>query len=290
MSEPLLAHELIEPESGGGAGSDRDGTAAADRWTYFLHGIFGAGRNWRSVARRWVDAGSLRGGVLVDLRLHGDSTGFRPPHTIRACADDVRRLARATGKAPSAVLGHSFGGKVALEVATRGEGLRRAWIIDSTPAAREEPEGSAVRMLEALRAEDGPFGSREDAQRALMKHGFAAPVARWMITNLTRTEAGWTWRLDLDGMQALLEDFFEVDLWPVVEEPPPGLELHFVKATRSPVLTEEACERIEAAGQATGRVHLHRVEGGHWLNVDAPDRLLELMESADRGGADGHES
>jgi pimeloyl-ACP methyl ester carboxylesterase len=188
------------------------------------------------------------------------------------------------------VLGHSFGGKVALAYAARAERLRRVWVIDSTPAARQAPEGNAVRMLAALRAESGPFDSREEAERAIQGPGFPASVARWMATNLERTEEGWRWRLDLDGMEALLTDFFETDLWPVVETPPQGLDLHFVKATRSPVLPEEACARIEAAGAATGRVHLHRVEGGHWLNVDAPDAILELMESAERGDTDGHGS
>lgn len=290
MSEPILAHDLVEAEGGREPESAGADSAPAVRWTYFLHGIFGAGRNWRSVARRWVDGGPGRGGVLVDLRLHGDSTGFRPPHTIQACADDVTRLARSASRVPSTVLGHSFGGKVALAYAARAERLRRVWVIDSTPAARQAPEGSAVRMLATLRAESGPFGSREEAERAIEGHGFPASVARWMVTNLERTGEGWRWRLDLDGMEALLTDFFETDLWPVVEEPPPGLDLHFVKATRSPVLPESVCARIEAAGAATGRVHLHRVEGGHWLNVDAPDAILEMMEAAERGDTFGHGS
>ena len=289
MSGPVVAHELVEAGGEATSGSRAAGAPGTERWTYFLHGIFGAGRNWRSVARRWVDADGGRGAVLVDLRLHGDSTGFPPPHTIQACADDVARLARSTGRAPSGILGHSFGGKVALAYASGAKGLDTVWVIDSTPAARE-PEGGAVRMLEALRTESGPFGSREEAERALGAHGFPKPVARWMSTNLARTGEGWRWRLDLDGMEALLADFFDVDLWAVVEEPPPGMDLHFVKATRSPVLSEEACERIEAAGAVTGRVHLHRVEGGHWLNVDAPDAILDLLESAERGRAGGHGS
>lgn len=274
MEEPLLAHERVEPE---------EGATPASLWTYFLHGIFGAGRNWRSIARRWVDAGRSRGGILVDLRLHGDSTEFGPPHTMQACARDVERLAGSLGRPARGLLGHSFGGKVALQVAAAGpRDLQVVWIVDSTPAARE-PEGNAVRMLETLREEPGPFEDRDAAGAAIRRHGFPPMVARWMTTNLVESGEGWRWRFDLDGLEALLADFFRTDLWPVVEDPPAGVELHFLKATDSEVLPEAACERIERAGRATGRVHLHRVEGGHWLHVAAPDRVLGILERTTPG-------
>jgi esterase len=50
----------------------------------------------------------------VDLRLHGGSTGFEPPHTLGAAADDVDRLVEHLDFHAAAVMGHSFGGKVAL--------------------------------------------------------------------------------------------------------------------------------------------------------------------------------
>ena len=69
-------------------------------------------------------------------------------------------------------------------------------------------------------------------------------------------------------------------LWPVVEAPPPGVALHFIKATQSSRLSEDACARIEAAGRATGRVHLHRLEGGHWVHADNPAAVTALLADA----------
>ena len=34
---------------------------------------------------------------------------------------------------------------------------------------------------------------------------------------------------------------------------------------------------MEAAGRANGRVHLHLLEGGHWLNTDNPEGVLKLL-------------
>ena len=79
-------------------------------------------------------------------------------------------------------------------------------------------------------------------------------------------------------------DFFRIDLWPVVEDPPAGLDVHVVKAEESSSLDEAACGRVEAAAARTGRVHLHRVAGGHWVNADNPDALLALLERDLPGG------
>src|SRR5207247_9427860 len=84
-----------------------------------LHGAFGAGRNWVAIARRLVQARPEWGVVLADLRLHGDSQGFSPPHTLDAAATDVDGLGRALGFPRDAALGHSLGGKVALRYSDR---------------------------------------------------------------------------------------------------------------------------------------------------------------------------
>lgn len=264
-----LAHDRV---AGEGAPEPR-------AWLYFLHGIYGRGRNWRSVAAGLVGRRPEWGGVLVDLRLHGGSRGFDPPHTLGAGAGDLRGLTRdsdAPGP-PAAVLGHSFGGKVALSLAgDPPPGLRQVWVVDSTPSARE-PGGAAAEMLRSVRELPGPFTDRSEAVAALEERGFGRPVASWMATNLETAEDGWRWSFDPDAMEALLCDFYETDLWEVVEEPPEGLELRFVKAEDSDVLPGPECRRIEAIGRGTERVRLHRVRGGHWLNVDNPEALVGLL-------------
>ena len=72
-----------------------------------LHGFLGSGRNWATIARRLVDLEEGWGGVLIDLRLHGRSTGFSPPHTVEAAAADLEGLTAELGAEPEAVLGQS---------------------------------------------------------------------------------------------------------------------------------------------------------------------------------------
>jgi pimeloyl-ACP methyl ester carboxylesterase len=253
-----------------------------DRAMLLLHGIYGRGRNWASIAKAFTAMRPDWLAWLVDLRLHGQSPALTPPHTVASAAADIVRLVEpgaplANGPALRSLLGHSFGGKVALSlVPALASTLETAWIVESTPETRA-PEGSAWRMLEIVRGLPPRFASRADAVAALHEAGVAVGTANWMATNLRHTPEGFVWTIDLDAMEALLRDFFATDLWPVVERPPEGVHLHFVKGTASSTLSPSAVARIEAAARATGRVSLHHLEGGHWLHTDNPEGLLALL-------------
>ena len=249
------------------------GTAPTRR-LLVLHGIYGAGRNWGSVARRLVRARPEWSVVLVDLRSHGRSPRLSP-HTIEACARDLVRLEDHVGRRADAVLGHSFGGKVAL-VYARLRPLRQLWVVDSSPGAGRAG-GSAWRMLGVLRRHPGPFGSRAEAVAAVESEGFATLVAKWMATNAVPTDNGLEWRLDADEMEAYLRDYFRTDVWDVALNPTAGAAVHFVRALGSRVLDEVAVARIREAASDDRHVCLHEVEGGHWVNTENPDALHELL-------------
>src|SRR5690606_2906740 len=87
------------------------GGAAPAAWLLLTHGIYGAGGNWRAIARKLVERRPDWGVVLVDLRQHGRSDAGEPPHTLDAAAGDLRALADQLGGS-EAMAGHSFGGTV----------------------------------------------------------------------------------------------------------------------------------------------------------------------------------
>jgi len=122
---------------------------------FILHGLLGSGRNWRSFSRNLASSfsGTLHRSltffvlflyfgfliliwlftiewrmVLVDMRNHGKSVdieGLDPPHNMFNAAMDVANLVKEKGwEWPDVVIGHSMGGKVALQFAescTRGD-------------------------------------------------------------------------------------------------------------------------------------------------------------------------
>lgn len=266
---PILNHTLITaPE------------ATPQHWLLVLHGIYGSGRNWATLVRRVIQERPEWGAILADLRLHGGSAGFDPPHTLAAAAADVDALVASLGKPVHAVLGHSFGGKVALEyLREHGAGVRQVWVIDSTLAVTE-PSGSAWRLIEAVRSLPEPLPSREALVEGLAPHGYAAPLANWLGMNLERDGSEFRWKLDWDGVEEMLRDYFRTDVWDVVEDPPSGTEVHIVRASESRSLADEDVQRIESAAARGATTYLHELEGGHWINVDNPDAVVSLMVDA----------
>ncbi len=251
------------------------GDQRAVNWVYVLHGIFGVGRNWTSFARRLVEARPEWGVVLVDLRQHGHSQGFKPPHTLEACAHDLRELAESIRHPPKVILGHSFGGKVAL-MATLVLSPSQVWVIDSSPS-RRTPSGGAYQMLEILKRLPGPFRDRREAVESLQDEGVAEHVAHWMATNLEADGRGYSWCFDLTDIESMMSDFFRQDLWEIVEDPHQASEIHLVRATKSDVVPIEDLKRFDRSN-LNGRIFGHEVSGGHWLHVDNPDDLQILIQ------------
>jgi pimeloyl-ACP methyl ester carboxylesterase len=258
----------------------RIGDPTAKKLVFVLHGILGSGSNFRSLIKRLNEQRPECCFVLVDLRLHGRSLNASPPHTLAACVQDLTRLSEQLERAPEAVLGHSFGGKVALcYAAQRPIKLEQVWVLDSYPGPHEPNANHEVaRVIEALKRAPVLTDTRDEFIKSLTEQGLSLGIARWLSQNLERTGEGYHFRLDLAAISELLADYFRQDLWPIVETPPPGQEVCLVIAERSHQLNAEA--RAQLAELAHGpQVHRFTLaNAGHWLHVDNPDGLLALLE------------
>jgi pimeloyl-ACP methyl ester carboxylesterase len=248
-----------------------------------LHGILGSGANWRSFARRLATARPEQGFVLVDLRMHGQSQGAPPPHTLEAVAEDLVRLdaSLALPVPVTGVMGHSFGGKAALAYAARaGRVLDEVWILDASPGTRRDRASSTEAVLHALRAVPQPLPSRERFFEIIAEHGQPRSIADWLAMNLRHADDGYRLRLDLDAVEALLDAYFATDLWPVLEQAEAAQAFHLVIGGQSNALDAEDRARLDAIAARNPRVHPHLLaEAGHWVHVDAPDALFALLRA-----------
>src|SRR5216684_9413737 len=78
-----------------------------------LHGLFGSLDNWRGISQRLAAGFKV---FALDQRNHG-----RSPHSFemdyRLMAEDIRQFMEAQKVAEAFVLGHSLGGKSAMQLA-----------------------------------------------------------------------------------------------------------------------------------------------------------------------------
>jgi pimeloyl-ACP methyl ester carboxylesterase len=252
------------------------GSAAPARWLALTHGIYGAGSNWRSIARKLNERRPDWGVVLVDLRQHGRSEAGEPPHTIAACAEDLRALFAELGDV-RAVAGHSFGGKVALATRRLVE-MSQTWVLDASPSRRgpaTDPSNTVVRVLELMERLPRTWARREDFVAAVAGEGHDLGLARWLAMNLQPDPAGaFVLRFDFAALREMLADYHATDLWDVLEAP--GGEVEVVVADRSSTISAADRGRLAAAPP---HVHVHTVTAGHWLHIDAPAPVIELFAS-----------
>jgi pimeloyl-ACP methyl ester carboxylesterase len=268
----ILAHEVVRAEG-----------ASPRRTAMLVHGILGSRGNWKSFARRLVEAFPEWQIVLVDLRGHGESPAGPGPNTVEACAEDLAGLGRGAGLSPELVCGHSFGGKVAMSYAGAGEeGLRQVWALDAPPGLRtrarsDAMEQSAADVVVALRKVPLPVKTRKELIDRLLALGLSRAIALWMTTNLTGGEEGFRWKFDLDAVEEMLASYLATDLWPVLERPAPGVRIDLVRAERSEGWQNTDIERLTRL-ELRGSVRLHLLrESGHWVHVDNPEGLFEIL-------------
>jgi esterase len=259
----------------------RVGAESGTRQLLMLHGIYGRGRNWLAVARSLVERRPDWSCWLADMRHHGDAHAGGDAGTLDALAGDIEAWGADQGVRPDAVLGHSFGGKVALAYAARQSARPlQVWVIDSTPAAKS-PSGSAWEMLGTVRSLPSTFRSRQAAIAGIEAGGFSTGVAQWMSTNLVHDTEGFRWRLDFDVMERLLHEFFQTSLWQVLDPGAAGHDVHVLKAAASSVISPDVVARLaelEAHPRAqAARVHLHQRQGGHWIHAESPEVVVDLL-------------
>ncbi len=245
-----------------------------------LHGVFGSGVNWRTFAKRLVAKRPEWGAVLVDLRMHGESQDASPPHTLGAAAADIAALAtrlRDSGRVVGGIAGHSFGGKVALQVADEMAGeLQRVWVLDSDPARDLEAmsgDRPTVKVLTLLSRLPREHESRAAFVTAVVEAGFERGLAQWLAMNVVPDGDVHRMRLDPDAMRSLLTSYFASDLWPAADRVASDHDMHFVLGADSTAVSEASKTRMKTLRAGYDEI----AAAGHWLHVDAPDALLDIM-------------
>jgi pimeloyl-ACP methyl ester carboxylesterase len=247
----------------------------------FVHGLFGQGRNWTTIAKGLADRHRV---TLVDLPDHGHS-----PWSDRVdYLDMAGRLAEelASYGEPVTLVGHSMGGKVAMQLALRRPELLRALVVvDIAPVEyplkggrTDDPDEEASPFAEyiaAMRAIDlDRLTGRSEADRALEDVVPSRMVRGFLLQNLEREgTAGWRWRLNL----AVLER--DLDRLRGFPEPPPGARFDgpvlWLAGASSHYVLDRDRDRMDELFPQTRLVRVKNA--GHWVHSEQPEIVLQTL-------------
>lgn len=256
----------------------------AQRRVVFLHGLFGRGKNFTTIAQGLApEAQSL----LVDLPNHGQS-GWTEHFDYQAMADAVAaHLEDDFAKSgPVDVVGHSMGGKVAMVLALRHpELVRRLVVIDIAPVASSR--GEFPHLLHALAALDlSRITSRSDAQAALRDEIPSSTVRGFLLQNLRRGTAAdahpFEWEPNLALLSTELDQImgFPAEITAQTEPNAPATfdgPVLWIAGERSGYITDEDEPVMRSLFP---RVRRMTVRGaGHWVHSEAPQVTIETLRA-----------
>ena len=161
-----------------------------------LHGLFGSADNWFGVAPKLAEKFHV---LIPDLRNHGHSPhGAEMDYPLMAA--DVEKFFAAQKIESAAVIGHSMGGKVAMQFALNFPArVKKLVVVDMAPRAYRRAHDHIFAALLAL---DLPaFQTRPQIEDALAPAIPNLMLRRFLLKNLGRDAAGnFSWKINLAGL------------------------------------------------------------------------------------------
>jgi pimeloyl-ACP methyl ester carboxylesterase len=233
-----------------------------------LHGLFGAARNWRAVAKGLSDGYRV---WCLDLRNHGESP-WDEDMSYEAMAGDIHAFMVRHGLEGAAVMGHSMGGKAAMVLALTHPGLVGALIVvDISPVARPPDLRSYVEAMAAI--DLSAVTRRADVGELLATAVADRSVRAFLLQSLTMKDEALQWRLNLDAIGRGMETiggFPETLLSRHYEGP-----THFITGALSAYVKPEHRDLILRLFPA---VTLSVIAGaGHWVHAEKPDSFQRAV-------------
>ena len=233
-----------------------------------LHGLFGAAANFGAIQRRLAGAGRV---IALDLRNHGASP-HDPEMPYAAMAADVLDSLTGLGAPRVALVGHSMGGKVAMQVALRQpDRVNRLVVADIAPVRYPLAFRGFIKAMLAMPLTPG---LRRAAADAALTPAVPDPRVRGFLLQNLQFGPVPAWRIGLHEIAANLP---AIGGW----EAPPGAQFAgptlILRGERSDYVQPEHRPAIRALFPAARFTTLKGV--GHWLHADAPDTFFEVLRT-----------
>ncbi len=230
-----------------------------------LHGLLGSLKNLTGLARALADDFLV---CRMDLPAHGSSPAA-PNMSYAGMAAAVMATADQLGFQEFSVLGHSMGGKVAMQLAANHGARVRALLIEDIAPVRYPPHHKEI--IAALSGIDlRALRSRAEAD-ALIQGAVPDKLTRaFLLQNLRREEGKFVWAPDLKTIKVVYPDMCEA---PENGEVYTGPTL-FVAGERSNYIQQEYQTAIV---ERFPNAKYRQISGaGHWIHAEKPDSFNAL--------------
>ena len=238
-----------------------------------LHGLFGSGNNLGQISRGLREDHRVHS---IDLPDHGRSD-WLPQASIQGYARCVAAWMDHQQLMNCCVIGHSLGGKVAMQLAVnRPELIQRFVILDISPMAyavrRHDHIFAGLNAVKIARVKN-----RSDARKVLVEHVDEPSVADFLLTSAYTDNTGSiNWRFNLAQLETDYRQMLsgiEVQEAPKVPCQIPSLVVKGADSGYVPKTTKQDFAHLfDALNLVTVK------NAGHWLHQEQTETVLSIIE------------
>ncbi|WP_066835155.1 alpha/beta fold hydrolase [Rufibacter ruber] len=232
-----------------------------------LHGLFGYSDNWQTLAKYYGEHFKV---YLIDQRNHGRSP-HTPDFSYQLMSDDLREFIDQHQIQDAAILGHSMGGKVAMNFALQHpDKLSKLLVADIAPKAYPPHHDDILAGFHSI--DLNTLQSRQDADDQLAQKVPDFGTRQFLLKNLYRTEDNkFAWRLNLESIEANLDSI----LGNIESDTPFTKPTLFLRGGNSRYIKPE--QDTEQIKRLFPNAEIQTIENaGHWLHAEQPQEFFKL--------------
>ena len=239
-----------------------------------LHGFLGMSDNWKTLGNKYAE--NHFEVHLIDQRNHGRSF-WSSEFNYEVLANDIKNYMDYHSLDSALLLGHSMGGKTAMQFACNHDDLvEKVLVADIAPKYYPPHHQDILNALTAMPLEK--INSRGEADKVLA-HSLTDPgIRQFLLKNLywiDKGKLGFRCNLEIlsERMEEIGENIGHTDLFNG-----PAL---FLRGDRSEYITNADLQDIK---RHFPKATLQTIEqAGHWLHAENPkqffDKSLEFLKS-----------
>jgi esterase len=231
-----------------------------------LHGLFGSSDNWYTLAKTFSEHFTV---YLVDQRNHGQSPQS-DDFNYRLLTEDLKEFIDQHQIVKPVILGHSMGGKAAMNFAVaHSDLLSRLIVVDIVPKAYPVHHDAILDGLKAIPLKT--LASRQEADSILSTFVPEIEVRQFLLKNLSRAAGGgFEWKINLTAIDTNIEAMGEGMIYSGKYE---GDTL-FIMGKKSNYYAAGDEDRIHTFFP---KARLTFLDTGHWVQAEKPAEFAQLV-------------
>jgi len=187
-------------------------------------------------------------------------------------AADVAAFITEHNLKDTVLIGHSMGGKVAMDLAFQQPfTIGQLIVVDIAPKYYPVHHQTILKALNSI--DIGSLASRQEAEDILAQDIPEWPIRQFLLKNLGRDGQAFRWKMNLPVITDKIEN--------VGEALPNGHSIDiptlFIRGSKSNYILDEDSGPIH---HAFSDAIIHTIEGaGHWVHAEKPDELISVIKN-----------